>query len=121
MDINGVPPTRTVDDRRLPRSRLKGDRSVRGAAGGNIQRISVKRRSISTVHDLDSVAGLHDVRRRLEASQGSALRYSRVVIAADLRAHVVYGHLSFSQLKRYTTERHPLWQSPALTPKISEL
>src|SRR5580704_16724305 len=121
MDINGVPPTRTVDDRRLPRSRLKGDRGGRGAAGGNIQRISVKGRSISTIHDLDSVAGFHDVRGRLEASQGSVLRCSRVVIAADLRTNVVRSHSLFSQLNRYTTERHALSQSPALTPKISEL
>ena len=45
---------------------LKGDRGGRGATGGNIQRISVKWRCISTIHDLDSVAGLHEVRGRLE-------------------------------------------------------
>jgi hypothetical protein len=36
LDINGIPPTRTVGDRRLPRRRLKGDRGVRGAAGCNV-------------------------------------------------------------------------------------
>ena len=44
---------------------------------------------ISAIHDLDSVTGLHQVRGCLQAGQGSTGRCACVVVAADLRAHIV--------------------------------
>ena len=81
------------------RRRLEDNGRARGAAGRDRQNVSATI-GIGAVHDLDGVAGLHQICSRLQCGQRGGRGRAGVIIIADDRTYIVCGHFVTQMARR---------------------